>query len=153
MKKDPDSEYPFAEAGLQAQPTGRLLILLFRRFEEDLVRRLEEKGYGDVGLAQLNVVRHLPPEGAQVVELARWAGLTKQAIGKLVAELREAGYLTTRPHEDDGRAVKVTFSRKGERLVQDAITIIRGIEARYAARIGDDALARMRASLIELLEV
>ncbi len=97
----------------QHQPLGRFLILLFRAFEDDLVRRLEAEGYVDVTPADLNVLRFVKPEGSTSIEIAKLAGVTKQAIAKSIAAIEAKGYIKRQPNSEDGRSQIIVFTSKG----------------------------------------
>lgn len=136
----------------ESQPTGRLLILLFRAFETELIEKLREKGISDVSMSDFNVIRHLDPQGSQISEIARLAGLSKQAIGRTVAELEVKEIVRTTADLEDRRAKRVQFTEKGANLVSTAIEIIIGIEARYKSELGESDYQRLRQLLIILID-
>ncbi len=135
------------ESAGDEQPTGRLLILLFRAFEKSLIDRLENKGVQDFTLSDLNVLRHINPQGAQLSEIARLSGLTKQAIGKMVSGLEKRGILLLATDPEDARAKLVRFTPKGAKLIGICIHIIKQIESEYQAMLGDKRHKEMRRSL------
>jgi len=137
----------------QPQPTARLLITLFRAFEEDVVEKLIKHGWKDISLSHLNVLRHLPYKGAQIVEIAQAAGLTKQAIGKIVNELSKRGIVKLASHAEDGRAKLVTLTAKGEKLIQDSIEIIIEVERTYEKTLGKKTYTELRTSLETLQQL
>jgi len=98
------------------------------------------------------VLEHLPTEGCRLTELARRAGISKQAMGQHVAELEDLGYLDCAADPDDGRAKIVHFSDAGLDLLQDSRDIVDEIWEHYAARIGESRLRRFRTDLLALLE-
>jgi DNA-binding MarR family transcriptional regulator len=85
------------------QPLGRYLLLLFRAFEEELLATLAREGWSDVGMADLQVLHFVRPEGSSAVELARLAGVSKQAIARTVGSLQSRGYLRRRVSGEDAR--------------------------------------------------
>lgn len=98
------------------------------------------------------VIIGLPTGGARLTELAARAGVTKQAMGKLVDELEAIGYVARAPDPDDGRGRIVRFSRKGERFLRDAGEVVDEIWQRYAEAFGERRLARLRGDLRALCE-
>src|ERR1700752_2745601 len=52
-------------------------------------------------------------EGSRLTELARGANMTPQAMGELVDELQEVGYVVRRPDPTDRRAKLVTLTDRG----------------------------------------
>ncbi len=77
--------------------------------------------------------------------------MTKQAMGKLVDELEEIGYVERLPDPEDGRAKIVRFSRAGRALLRDSGEIVDSIWNEYAELLGEQRLARLRDSLVLLL--
>lgn len=136
----------------ETQPTGRLLILLFRAFETTLIERLDKQGVTDISMSDLNVIRHLDPCGSQISAIAQSAGLSKQAIGRTVADLEKKGIVRTIADPSDRRGKLVQFTHKGARLVATAIEIIKKMETRYKKIMGADEYNKTRQSLILLIK-
>jgi DNA-binding MarR family transcriptional regulator len=68
---------------------------------------------GQVSAAHIHITRHLALEGSRLTELAAQAGMSKQAMGKLVDQC-EAWGLVTRTHDArDARARLVCFTFDG----------------------------------------
>ena len=147
MKDDESKSGP-----LEAAPTGRLLIRLFRRFEARVVEGLVEAGFDDVTLAHLSVLRHLDLEGLRISALARDAGVTKQAMGQMVKELVGRGYIRVGPDPTDGRAKLVSYSKEGLRLIMTAREVVADLERQYRHALGEDSYHQMRQALIALIE-
>lgn len=68
---------------------------------------------GQVGAAHIQITRHLAPEGARLTELARNAGMTKQAMGALVTQCEAWGMVTRNGDPTDARAHKIQFTSAG----------------------------------------
>ncbi|MDH5300842.1 MAG: MarR family transcriptional regulator [Gammaproteobacteria bacterium] len=134
------------------EPTGRLLLNLFRKFESAALTTLATQGFADVTLSHLNVLRHLNPEGMRQVALAKDAGLSKQAVGAIVKELEVKGYLQVVPDDTDGRAHKVIYTAKGKRWLDAAIRVIAAIENDYRLTLGETRYQQLRDDLILLLK-
>lgn len=140
-----------ADLNLQ-QPLGRFLITLFRQFEDELVEELRKRGYRSVIASDFNVLRFVDPQGISAVEIARLAGITKQAVSKQIAKLERAGFLKRKAHPTDQRARIVVFTKKGEKLLTNAIVIIQAIEDRYISLIGAREVNRLKKKLGQLLK-
>lgn len=100
--------------------------------------------------AHAAVIVHLELAGTRLTELAARAGVTKQAMGKLVDELEAIGYVERRADPGDGRAKLVAFSRRGERLLRDSREIVERIWADYAALLGARRLQQLQDDLERL---
>ena len=61
----------------------------------------------------VHITRHLALEGSRLTELAQRAGLSKQAMGKLVEQCEAWGLVTRLEDARDARARHVVFTRDG----------------------------------------
>lgn len=134
----------------QRENIGRLLLHAQRDFDAELNARLRERGYPDVRLAHSALFAHIDPEGTRSSELAERAGMTKQGMGQLVADLEKKGYVERVEDPADGRARLVRLTKKGRHHVREAREIIGEIEETYARRLGEGRLETLRAILKDL---
>jgi len=134
----------------QSDNIGRLLLRAQRDFDAQLNARLRERGYPDVRLAHSALFAHIEPEGTRSSELAEQAGMTKQGMGQLVADLEKKGYVERVEDPVDRRAKLVRLTKKGRRHVRDAREIIGEIEEAYALRLGNGRLETLRAIFKDL---
>jgi DNA-binding MarR family transcriptional regulator len=131
----------------QLENIGRLLLRAQRDFDAELNARLREQGYPDVRLAHSALFAHIDSNGTRSSELAERAGMTKQGMGQLVADLEEKGYVERVEDPADRRAKLVRLTKKGWQHIRDARVIIGEIEEAYAQRLGDGRLETLRAIL------
>jgi len=131
-------------------PTGRLLIWLFRRFEDDLLLALAKEGFNDITASHLNLIRHLNPEGMKLSALAQDAALSKQAITKIAGNLSNKSYIEIIDSSQDKRAKIIRFTPKGNRLITTAMSIVKNIEQHYLNVLGEQQYLALRQALIEL---
>jgi len=129
---------------------GALLRDPFREMTEHIHRRLAEAGHPLVRVAHGNVFQYLDDEGTRVSVLAERAQMTKQSMGELVAHLEQHGYVERVPDPSDGRAKLVRATARGDETYPVARAAIAEVEARWAERIGEPKLRRLRALLEEL---
>jgi DNA-binding MarR family transcriptional regulator len=134
----------------QRENIGRLLLRGQRDFQAELNARLRERGYPDVRLAHSALFAHIDSEGTRSSELAERAGMTKQGMGQLVADLEKKGYVERVEDPADRRAKLVRLTKKGRHHVREAREIIGEIEEAYARRLGDGRLETLRAILKDL---
>jgi hypothetical protein len=64
-----------------------------------------------LGAAHIQITRHLPLAGCSLTELAQRAGITKQAMGKLVDQCAAWGLVVRQPDAHDARALPHPCSR------------------------------------------
>jgi DNA-binding MarR family transcriptional regulator len=136
---------------LERQNTSQLLRMPYEAYIGLLFERLAQAGYADVHPAHALVFQHLPAEGTHVTKLAERTQLTKQYLGRLVAELEALGYLERAPDPTDGRAKLVRLSERGRQITRVAERIIANIEAAWAQRVGEEGYTEMRRRLIDLI--
>ena len=79
---------------------------------------------GQVSAAHIHVTRHLALQGSRLTDLAASAGMTKQAMGKLVDQCEAWNLVTRAPDPRDARARRVAFTATGLiwlKAFQDAV--------------------------------
>jgi len=125
-----------AEDGWRQTHLGRLLGHAMRRFDERVLHLMAHDtevplalsnlaARGQVSAAHIHITRHLALEGARLQELAALAGMSKQAMGKLVDQCEAWGLVTREADARDGRAKQVRFTPAGLawlRAFQRAVT-------------------------------
>ena len=114
--------------------------------------RIHRHGYTDVSLTDTTLLANLDTDGCTITDLARRAGVTRQAASQQVTALVRTGYLRTRPSDTDGRAVVVIQTDRGRALLRTALEIVESIEAGYASAIGERRYADLQEALELLLD-
>ncbi len=97
------------------------------------------------------VFAQISPEGTRLTTLARNANMTPQAMGELVDELVEAGYVERRPDPSDGRAKLIVPTRRGREAIEAGRVTIEGIEERVTEVLGERGHRELRRLLTRLL--
>ncbi|WP_432559357.1 MarR family winged helix-turn-helix transcriptional regulator [Granulicoccus sp. GXG6511] len=97
------------------------------------------------------VFAQIRPEGSRVTDLARGANMTPQAMGELVDELVELGYVVRTRDPDDGRAKLVTLTARGQDSVRAGMATIQGIEDQLDALLGPEGRQALRRLLATIL--
>lgn len=91
-------------------------------------------------------------DGSRLTELARKANMTPQAMGELVDELVDMGYVVRRPDPADGRAKLIVLTKRGRDAVAAGRETIQGIEEQVAAVLGERGHRELRRLLSKLLD-
>jgi DNA-binding MarR family transcriptional regulator len=141
---------------------GRLLGHAMRRFDERVLQLMAHDpevplalsnlaARGQVSAAHVHITRHLTLQGSRLQELAASAGMSKQAMGKLVDQCAAWGLVTREADARDGRAKLVRFTPTGlawlqgfQRAVIQAETELRqavGAEVATVIALGLEAYA------------
>ncbi|MDP3701004.1 MAG: MarR family transcriptional regulator [Hylemonella sp.] len=103
---------------------GRLLGHAMRRFDQRVLHLMAHDvdiplalsnlaARGQVSAAHIHITRHLGLQGSRLQELAESAGMSKQAMGKLVDQCEAWGLVTREADGRDGRAKLVRFTPAG----------------------------------------
>ncbi len=129
---------------------GRWLSLAFRYYEEGVIRRMNELGFEDIRLVHASLIRCVDSDGSRFTEIAERAGMHKQAIGQLVRECEETGYVERKPDPEDGRAQLVCFTKRGKKLLRALSEIHSGTESDFTEIIGADRIADFKADLVKV---
>ena len=127
------------------------LNILFRDAREAIetaVRAdLAQNGFGDVAPSHSALLRNLGDDGSRPSELAAHAGVTRQAITKLVDELERLDLVRRDPDPDDGRGVIVRYTDRGLAVLAIARKRMLALERAYAVQVGADRWAEVRSTL------
>ena len=128
---------------------GRLLGHAMRRFDERVLQLMAVNeraplalsnlaARDKVGAAHIHITRHLPLEGARLTELARWAGMSKQAMGDLVDQCAACGLVQREPDPVDARARRIAFTASGLDWLAAFQAAVAQAEAEFRAAVGKD---------------
>jgi DNA-binding MarR family transcriptional regulator len=131
---------------------GRLLGHAARRFDERVLHLMAHDvnvplalsnlaARAQIGAAHIHITRHLALGGSRVTDLARQAGMTKQAMGDLVDQCAAWGLVQRETDPLDARARRVRFTPTGLAWLaafKDAVT---QAEAEFKAEVGAEIAA------------
>ncbi len=98
------------------------------------------------------VFAQIDPAGSRLTQLAARAKMTPQAMGEVVDELEELGYVVRRPDPSDRRAKLIVLTKRGQDCVAAGLETIDGIEERMTEILGAEGHRRLRGLLAKLLE-
>jgi DNA-binding MarR family transcriptional regulator len=151
------AKYPSIDAAdpvaLRAWRDATLYRLVFRTSRAEMAETLARlrRKHPEATLSYTTLLSNLDTGGTTISALARRAGVTRQAASQQIADIERAGYVVRVDAPDDARAVLVKQTPKGRALLQDAIEMVGDIEAEYAAHVGVDRIAELKALLTDLL--
>jgi DNA-binding MarR family transcriptional regulator len=130
---------------------GFLLASAYAAYVELLHARLIERGFPRPRPAYGAVLRSLQREPATLTALAARIGVTKQALARVVDEMRQAGLVEAGTDPDDARVRPLSLTARGEEMVAAAIGIGEEVASGLARGLGADAAASLRAGLERLV--
>lgn len=136
----------------ESTPLLLLLVLATKNLVDALQERQVAAGFTDHRAVHHNVMAHMSYDGIRLTDLAERAGITKQAMSELVADLERLGYLERTRDPQDRRAKLITFSDRGRAAVVAAGAAFADMEAQLTDRLGARAMATLRRGLLAMAE-
>lgn len=126
---------------------GRLLNNAVRSFETRVFELLSEAGHAEARLTHLHLTRNLDASGTRMTEIARRAGVTKQAIGELIVQCEELGLIKRVSDPTDARAKLVKFTERGLEWLEAFRSALQRAEAEMQDELGSLRLDGLKAAL------
>lgn len=136
---------------VQGRTLGFLLREVYAALQERVYKAVESKGHPGLRPMHSAILRHLPPEGGRVSDVARASGLAKQSAAYVVEDLVNLGYLRSEPDPEDGRARRITYTPRGRKLLAALMDASRKAEAALATSLGPAQLQSLRNTLEAML--
>lgn len=96
------------------------------------------------------LLQMIPPEGIRITDLARRAGMTKQALGEFMDWLEHAGFVASGRAPADGRVRLITRTGQGDAAAADAQRAIDAVERGWREEIGAERYDAMKEVLRQL---
>ncbi len=131
---------------------GALLLFPAGELRRRVREGYHEAGFTDLGPAHDQVFGLLSPDGDRVVDLARRAQTSKQAMAYLVAHLEKHGYLERVADPRDGRAKIVRRTEKGWQVNRLARQLVQQVQDDWTEALGEARMAQLMDVLADLVE-
>lgn len=93
---------------------------------------------GALTASHIHITRHLPLEGCGLTELAQRAGVSKQAMGKLVDACCAWDLVGREPDPRDARATRILFTASGQQWLQAYAQAVQQAQSEFAAAVGSE---------------
>ncbi len=131
---------------------GALLRVPAQAIQRRIIKELNAAGFKGLSLPHMAVLRFPSPDGVRPGVLAERAGMSKQAMNRLLGSLEELGYLVRRDAPNEGRARVVHFTKRGHALYAKALEVLQDIEREWSAELGSRDFAQLKALLFRVWE-
>ena len=119
---------------------GRVLSLMARNVDVPLaLSNLAARG--QLSASHVHITRHLALDGSRLTDLAQRAGMSKQAMGKLVDQCEAWGLVRREADSRDARAVRIVFTEVGQEWLQAYGQAVAQAEEELRAAVGPDVAA------------
>ncbi|MFO6448189.1 MarR family winged helix-turn-helix transcriptional regulator [Erythrobacter sp. NE805] len=138
-----------AQAGL-TERVAEAMRSVARAYVETIVAALAARGFEALTAATVTLLAKLPDRGITAADLARATGRTKQAAGKLIAELEQNGYVVRAPDPDDRRGFLIRASERGREALAIGAEVKDQLADRAAGVLGAKSLERLHRDLAAL---
>jgi DNA-binding MarR family transcriptional regulator len=126
---------------------GRLLNNAVARFESRILELMSESGHPQARISHISLTRNLDLKGTRVSELARRAGMTKQAMGELVSQCAALKLVVANTDPWDKRARIVQFTPDGRRWLDAFRHAVDQAESEMRDEVGSMSLDVLRGAL------
>jgi DNA-binding MarR family transcriptional regulator len=137
---------------------GRLLGHAARRFDERVLELMANNidvplalsnlaARAQVGAAHVHITRHVALAGTRLTDLARSAGMTKQAMGDLVDQCEAWGLVVRDRDPRDTRARLVRFTPTGLAWLEAFRAAVQQAEAEFRDEVGADVATVVKLGL------
>ena len=131
---------------------GALLRVPSEAIHRRIIQDLNAAGFQGLTLPHMALFRFPGPDRVRPGVLAERAGISKQAMNRLLGSLEDLGYLVRSDAPYEGRARIVRFTRRGHAAYAKAVEILREIECEWRAELGARDFAQLKELLFRVWE-
>lgn len=139
--KDPFDFRNFHEA--RGRAIGRSISILKRYTSRYSEQRLYELGFLNFKASYIAFLANMEEGGITNNELAKRAGVTKQAMSKVVKLLEDDGYIYTVKNEKDSRSSRIFINDRGKQLLNALSGCMQEIREKFEAMAGQERVTQM----------
>jgi DNA-binding MarR family transcriptional regulator len=129
---------------------GALLRVPAQAIHRRLIRDLNAAGFDNLTPPHIAVLQYPGPDGVRPGLLAERAGMSKQAMNKLLGSLEGLGYLRRADDPAEGRARVVRFTARGRAAYAKIHDILRDVEREWNDELGPKRFAELKSILIQV---
>lgn len=133
------------------QHLGRQLLKLERHFTGQALALMQQKGIEDINLGHFSVLPFVDDQGVRATAIAQQSGISKQAVGKTLDDLKAKGYLLAIADPQDKRASLIRLSDQGVAMMKLALQTTKEVEGQWCDLIGDGDFSVFKSVCGDLL--
>ena len=131
---------------------GALLRVPAQAIQRRIIKELNAAGFDELSMPHMAVLQFPGPDGARPGTLAERAGMSKQAMNRLLGSLEDVGYLVRSDAPDEGRARVVRSTKRGHAAYAKIHDILRDIEREWRDELGPKDFAQLKELLSRVWE-
>jgi len=121
-----------------------VLPLVAVRIQHDLMEATGARGHRALKMSYAQVLPLIGAEGGRIHEIARIAGVSRQAIGATSRDLEARGYLRREPDPRDRRGAVLRLTPDGVRLIRDSVAALDDLDRDMARILGRERFQGLR---------
>jgi DNA-binding MarR family transcriptional regulator len=126
---------------------GALLRVPAHAIQRRIIHELSAAGFEGLSLAHMAALQFPSPDGVRPSVLAERAGMSKQAMNRLLGSLEDLGYLARSDASDGGRGRIIHFTKRGHAAYAKILEILRAIEREWRVELGAKDFAQLKRLL------
>ncbi len=131
---------------------GAMLRVPSEAIHRRIIHELNAAGFKGLSFPHIAVFRFPGPDGVRPSVLAERAGMSKQAMNRLLGSLEDLGYVVRSDAPDQGRARIVRFTTRGHAAWAKALEVLREIEREWGTELGTKDFAQLKELLFRVWE-
>ncbi len=131
---------------------GALLRVPAHAIQSHIINELNAAGFEGLTMPHMAVLQFPSPDGVRPGVLAERAGMSKQAVNRLLGSLEDLGYVVRSDAPGEGRARIVQFTKRGHAAYAKIHDILRDIEREWRAELGPKDFAQLKELLCRVWE-
>ena len=129
---------------------GALLRVPAEAIHRRIIHELNAAGFKGIRLPHIAVFRYPSPDGVRPGVLADRAGMSKQAMNRLLGSLEDLEYLVRSDAPHEGRARIVRFTKRGHAAWAKVLEVLREIEREWRTELGPKDFAQLKELLFRV---
>jgi DNA-binding MarR family transcriptional regulator len=131
---------------------GALLRVPAQAIQRRIIRELNASGFDGLSMPHMAVLQFPGPDGVRPGTLAERAGMSKQAMNRLLQSLEDLDYVVRSDAPDEGRARIVRFTKRGRAAYSKILGTLQDIEREWSAELGPKDFAQLKELLFRVWE-
>ncbi len=137
---------------IQLHGWAKVIKHLKEQFDQWAIDRLAKKGYTDFKMTYMPVIMNIDMTGTNNNELANRANVTKQAMSKVINELKKSGYISSKTDPTDKRSTIFSLTSKGKSFVMSARASVAQLMNEYRKEMGKKNYDDLLQKLVSIIE-
>jgi DNA-binding MarR family transcriptional regulator len=123
---------------------GGLLKKIYRIYGQELLSKLQSRGFTDLRPSFLEILMYLADEqGSSIKSIGKACALKKQTMTSHLNELEKRGYIIRKTSTHDKREQNVYLTEYGEKFKFSLLEVTNELEKNYIDKLGEVELDRI----------